>query len=103
MGYSPQGRKESDTTERFHFTSLQAPLSIGFSRQEHWNWLPCPPPGDLPDQGLLHYGQIIYPLSYPGSLALSLLPDLRSPRPASGASVGHHVICPSGLGTGFGG
>ena len=27
----------------------QVPLSMGFSRQEHWNWLPCPPPGDLPD------------------------------------------------------
>ena len=27
----------------------QAPLSMGFSRQEYWNGLPCPPPGDLPD------------------------------------------------------
>ena len=27
----------------------QAPLSMGFSRQEYWNELPCPPPGDLPD------------------------------------------------------
>ena len=27
----------------------QAPLSIGFSRQEYWNGLSCPPPGDLPD------------------------------------------------------
>ena len=25
----------------------QAPLSMGFSRQEYWNGLPCPPPGDL--------------------------------------------------------
>ena len=25
----------------------QAPLSMGFSRQEHWSGLPCPPPGDL--------------------------------------------------------
>ena len=30
----------------------QAPLSIGFSRQEHWSGLPCPPPGDLPDPGI---------------------------------------------------
>ena len=29
----------------------QAPLSMGFSRQEHWNGLPCPPPGDLPYPG----------------------------------------------------
>ena len=27
----------------------QAPLSVGFSRQEYWSGLPCPPPGDLPD------------------------------------------------------
>ena len=30
----------------------QAPLSMGFSRQEHWRGLPCPPPGDLPDPGI---------------------------------------------------
>ena len=27
----------------------QAPLSMGFSGQEYWSGLPCPPPGDLPD------------------------------------------------------
>ena len=27
----------------------QAPLSMGFPRQEHWSGLPFPPPGDLPD------------------------------------------------------
>ena len=32
--------------------ALQAPLSMGFSRQEYWNGLPCPPPGDLPDPGI---------------------------------------------------
>ena len=26
-----------------------APLSMGFYRQEHWNGLPFPPPGDLPE------------------------------------------------------
>ena len=30
----------------------QAPLSIGFSRQEHWRALPFPSPGDLPDPGI---------------------------------------------------
>ena len=30
----------------------QAPLSMGFSRKEYWNKLPCPPPGDLPDPGI---------------------------------------------------
>ena len=27
----------------------QAPLSMGFSRQEQWSGLPFPSPGDLPD------------------------------------------------------
>ena len=30
----------------------QAPLSMGFSRQEDWSELPCPAPGDLPDPGI---------------------------------------------------
>ena len=40
-----------------HFATLrtmahQAPLSMGFSRQEHCHGLPCPPPGDLPNPGI---------------------------------------------------
>ena len=27
-------------------------LSMGFSRQEYWSGLPCPPPGDLPNPGI---------------------------------------------------
>ena len=27
-------------------------LSMGFSKQEYWSGLPCPPPGDLPDSGI---------------------------------------------------
>ena len=30
----------------------QAPLSMGFSRQEYWSGLPCPPPGDRPNPGI---------------------------------------------------
>ena len=30
----------------------QAPLSMGFSRQEYWSGLPYPPPGYLPDPGM---------------------------------------------------
>ena len=36
----------------------QAPPSMGFSRQEYWNGLPGPSPGNLPDPGIkptLHY------------------------------------------------
>ena len=32
--------------------SHQAPLSMGFSRQENWSGLPFPSPGDLPDLGI---------------------------------------------------
>ena len=30
----------------------QAPLSLGFPRQEYWSGLPVPSPGDLPDSGI---------------------------------------------------
>ena len=30
----------------------QAPLSMGFPRQEYWSGLQCPPPGDLPHLGI---------------------------------------------------
>ena len=32
--------------------ACQAPLSIGFSRQEYWSGLTCPPPGNLPNRGI---------------------------------------------------
>ena len=55
--------------------ALQAPLSMGFSRQKYWSGLPFPPPGDLPDQGsnpgllwLLHQKVDSSLLSYLGSL-----------------------------------
>ena len=32
--------------------ACQAPLSIGFSRQEYWSRLPYLPPGDLPKPGI---------------------------------------------------
>ena len=34
------------------FIPPQAPLSKGFSRQDYWGGLPCPPPGDLPNPGV---------------------------------------------------
>ena len=32
--------------------AFQAPLSMGFPRQEYWSGLPYPPPGDLPPPGI---------------------------------------------------
>ena len=51
MDYSPWGHEELDTTEQLSLQSAvhQAPLSMGFFRQEYWNELPFSPPGDLPD------------------------------------------------------
>ena len=42
----------------------QAPLSMGFSRQEYWSGLPSPPPEDLPNPGIkprshLHWRKIL--------------------------------------------
>ena len=34
------------------YVAHQAPLSMGFSRQEYWNGLPFPSPGDLPNPGI---------------------------------------------------
>ena len=46
----------------------QAPLSLGFSRQEYWSGLLCPFPGDLPDpgpkRGLPYCRHILYHLSH---------------------------------------
>ena len=52
----------------------QAPLSMGFSRQESWSGLPCPSLGDLPDPGIepaslssnLHWQASSLPLASPG-------------------------------------
>ena len=54
----------------------QAPLPMGFSRQEHWSGLPSPHPGDLPDSG-------IEPRS------------LRSPAPAGGLYHQRHPGSPA--------
>ena len=54
----------------------QAPLCMGFSRQEYWKGLPRSPPGDLLTQGsnpgCLHCSQILYRLSHQGSFPLQI-------------------------------
>ena len=44
---------------------------MGFTRQGYWSRLPCPPPGDLPNQesnlGLQHCRQTLFHLSHQGS------------------------------------
>ena len=64
----------------------QAPPSMGFSRQEYWSGLPCPPPGYLPDpganSGLLHCRWILYHLSH------RLNMNVNKERPSAPAAVG---------------
>ena len=35
--------------------ACQSPLSMGFSGQEYWSGLPCPPPRDLPELRIVSY------------------------------------------------
>ena len=46
----------------------QAPLSMGFSRQEYWSGLPFPSPGDLPDPGIKPGSPILQADSLPTEL-----------------------------------
>ena len=54
-----------------HGLSARLLCPWGFSRQEYWSGLLCPPPGDLPtpgsNPGLLHCSRILYHLSHQGS------------------------------------
>ena len=50
--------------------AYQAPLSMGFSRQEYWRGLPCPPPEDLPSPGI-EPTSLLSPLLQVHSLPLS--------------------------------
>ena len=56
----------------------QAPLSIGFSRQEYWSGLPFPPPGDPPNTGI----ELLSPPS--PALWVDSLPTEISGKPSSG-------------------
>ena len=57
----------------------QAPLSMGFPRQEYWSGLPFPPPGDLPDPEMEHASPTspalagrVFTTAPPGKLCLML-------------------------------
>ena len=50
--------------------ACQAPLSMGFSKQEYWNGLPCCPPGELPNPGI-EPESLMFPALAGGFLATS--------------------------------
>ena len=54
----------------------QAPLSMWFSRQEHWSGLPCPPPGDLSNPGIELESPALQVDSLPAELVWRLLHSL---------------------------
>src|SRR5574341_1234605 len=64
----------------------QDPLSLGFSRQEYWSGLPCPPPGNLPHPGT----EPTSPVS--SALQVDSLPTLPPWKPLKESS-GEYKIC----------
>ena len=62
--------------------ACQAPLSMGFFRQEYWSGLPFPSPGDLPDPGM-----------EPGSTALQSDSTLSEPQVNPDQPYIHMYIC----------
>ena len=51
----------------------QAPLSMGFSRQEYWGELPRPPSGHLPDPGIERGSPVLQADSLPAELTVKLV------------------------------
>ena len=63
-GVAKSQTRLSDWTELNWTVARQAPLSMGFSRQEYWSGLPFPCPEDLPDLGM----EPVYAISQADSL-----------------------------------
>ena len=64
----------------------QAPLSLGFSRQEYWSRFPFPSPGDLPDPGIKPTSPVslalagkLFTTKPPGNISALLRSETRSP------------------------
>ena len=57
--------------------ACQAPLFMGFSRQEYWSGLPCSPSGDLPNPGIQHRSSALQVNSLPAE------PPRKSKKPYS--------------------
>ena len=72
----------SDSFETLWTVAHQAPLSMGFPRQEYWSGLPFPSPVDLPDPGIKPWS----PALQADSLLLS---HQGSPAPASNQTADH--------------
>ena len=72
--------------------ACQVSLSMGFSRQEYWSGLPCPPPGDLPNTGIKP--RLLYLLHWQEG-SLPLVPP-RKPLPLAAAAAAKSLqSCPT--------
>ena len=96
--------------------AYQAPLSMGFPRQECWSGLPFPSPGDLPDPGIepgspalqadalpseppgtMTMGRVVIKIKWPNSCkAVSMFPDT-----GNRVSINFTEILSSCVGLGF--
>ena len=86
----------------------QVPLFMGLSRQEYWNGLPLPSPGDLPDTGMELGSPALQSDSLPSELATKItcqrlqchgqqLPELTRPHALSWDTTCPHTWHPSPL------
>ena len=81
--------------------ACQVPLSMGFSRQEYWSGLPCPPPEGLPDPGtepsyallLLHWQAGSLPVAPPGKHIYICVCSLMSLVSSCFINLGYTVNC----------
>ena len=55
--------------------AYQAPLSMGFSREEYWSGLPFPSPGDLPNPGIKPGSPTLWADAFPSE------PPGKTPKP----------------------
>ena len=73
-------------------SSHQAPLAMGFSRQEYWSGLPCTSPGDLPDPGIE-----LVSLASPALVGGFASPALAGPELASESEIVSYSVVSSSL------
>ena len=73
--------------------ALQAPLSLGFSRQEYWSGLPLPFPEDLPNPGIEPRSSALQADSFPSELkgSTSLIANLPVIGFVTGQKLGEHT------------
>ena len=73
------------------YVAFQAPLSMGFPRQEDWRWLPFSSPGDLPDPEIKPRSPVLPALQVDSSpLSHGRSPILCKLGPSSSHLRGHH-------------